>query len=47
MPPRLTVDFWRNVYTLNYEPLRLPSGAFPAITEPSVSFWLPRLAKLT
>lgn len=39
---RLTVDFWRNVYTLNYEVLKLPSGHHPSITEPSVSFWLPR-----
>ncbi len=39
---RLTVDFWRNVYTLNYEVLKLPSGHHPGITEPSVSFWLPR-----
>jgi hypothetical protein len=39
---RLTVDFWRSVYTLNYERLKLPSGAYPGITEPSVSFWLPR-----
>jgi len=39
---RLTVDFWRNVYTLNYEVLRLPSGQYPGVTEPSVSFWLPR-----
>ena len=38
---KLTVDFWRNVYTLNYELLRLPGGAVPAITEPSVSLWVP------
>jgi len=38
---RLTVDFWRNVYTLNYEVLRLPTGQIPARTEPSVSFWVP------
>lgn len=38
---RLTVDFWRNVYTLNYEVLRLPSGQVPPRTEPSVSFWVP------
>jgi hypothetical protein len=43
---RLTVDFWRNVYTLNYEPLRLAGGEFPGITEPSVSFWLPRSSTL-
>jgi hypothetical protein len=38
---RLTVDFWRNVYTLNYEVLKLPSGGIPGRTEPSVSFWVP------
>jgi hypothetical protein len=38
---RLTVDFWRNVYTLNYEVLKLPSGKIPDRTEPSVSFWVP------
>ena len=37
----LTVDFWRNVYTLNYEVLVLPSGQIPAFTEPSVSLWVP------
>jgi hypothetical protein len=38
---RLTVDFWRNVYTLNYEVLKLPSGQIPSRTEPSLSFWVP------
>lgn len=39
---RLAVDFWRNVYTLNYEVLRLPDGGIPAtLTEPSISFWTP------
>lgn len=38
---KLTVDFWRNVYTLNYEVLKLPSGQIPQRTEPSVSFWVP------
>jgi hypothetical protein len=38
---RLTVDFWRNVYTLNYEVLRLPGGAAAGLTEPSVSLWTP------
>jgi len=38
---RLTVDFWRNVYTLNYDVLRLPGGGFPGMTEPSVSLWQP------
>ena len=38
---RLTVDFWRNVYTVNYEVLKLPSGQIPSRTEPSLSFWVP------
>ena len=38
----LTVDFWRSVYTLNYEVLKLPVvGTIPSFTEPSVSLWLP------
>jgi hypothetical protein len=39
---RLAVDFWRNVYTLNYELLQLPNGTIPSIAEPSVSMWVPR-----
>jgi hypothetical protein len=39
---RLAVDFWRSVYTLNYEILRLPDGSIPpTLTEPSISLWLP------
>ncbi len=38
---RLAVDLCRNVYTLNYEVLKLPNGTYPAITEPSVSLWIP------
>jgi hypothetical protein len=38
---RLAVDMWRTAYTLNYEVLKLPSGAFPGITEPTVSLWTP------
>lgn len=39
---RLAVDFWRSVYTLNYEVLRLPDGSIPAtLTEPSISLWVP------
>ena len=35
---KLTVDFWRNVYTLNYEVLTLPeAGADRAV----VSLWVP------
>jgi hypothetical protein len=35
---RIAVDVWRNVYTLNYEPLALPG---PGIVEPTVSLWVP------
>lgn len=38
---RLAVDLWRSVYTLNYELLRLPGGAVPGVSEPSVSLWVP------
>lgn len=38
---RLVVDFWRNVYTLNYEVLTLPNGSSADLTEPSVSLWTP------
>jgi hypothetical protein len=38
---RLTVDFWRSVYTLNYEVLQVPAGVAQALTEPSVSLWTP------
>jgi hypothetical protein len=40
---RIAVDFWRSVYALNYEVLRLPNGTIPGFTEPSVSVWLPTL----
>jgi hypothetical protein len=38
---KLTVDFWRRAYMLNYEVLKIPGGGIPAFTEPSVSLWLP------
>jgi hypothetical protein len=39
---RIAVDFWRSLYTLNYEVLTLPGSASPpALTEPSVSLWVP------
>ena len=34
---RMVVDFWRNMYTLNYETLVGPDG----VGEPSVSQWIP------
>jgi hypothetical protein len=40
---KVTVDYWRNVYSLNHEVLMLPNGSLPAngFTEPSISQWLP------
>jgi hypothetical protein len=38
---KLCVDFWRNIYALNYEHLALPDGSLPNVTEPSVSEWIP------
>ncbi len=40
---KLAVDYWRNVFSLNYEVLRLPDQSFPSsgVTEPSVSQWIP------
>jgi hypothetical protein len=38
---KMTVDFWRNAYTLNYETLKYPDGPLPSVTEPSVSQWMP------
>lgn len=38
---RLTVDLWRNVYTMNYEVLKLPNGSPAGLTEPSISLWTP------
>ena len=40
---KIAIDLWRNVYTLNYEVLKLPNGDYPEITEPSVSEWIPSL----
>jgi hypothetical protein len=38
---KVTVDYWRNVYSLNYEVLMV-KGALPAsgVTEPSISQWI-------
>jgi len=38
---RIAIDRWRNVYTLNYQPVMTPSGQLGQITEPSVSQWIP------
>jgi hypothetical protein len=39
---KVTVDYWRNVYSLNYEVL-LTNGSLPknGVTEPSISEWIP------
>jgi hypothetical protein len=39
---KVTVDYWRNVYSLNYEVLMVNSALPPSgITEPSISQWIP------
>jgi hypothetical protein len=39
---RIGLDHWRDLYTLNYQPITVQSsGAAPAVTEPSVSLWTP------
>ena len=39
---RIGLDHWRNLYTLNYQPITVQAtGAAPAITEPTVSLWTP------
>lgn len=34
---RMTIDIWRNLYTLNFEAISGPNGR----TEPSISHWIP------
>ncbi len=38
---KLAVNYWRDLFTLNYEVLTLPDGTLPDVTEPSVSHWIP------
>jgi len=39
---RIGLDHWRDLYTLNYQPVSVQgSSTAPAITEPSVSLWVP------
>ena len=38
---KLAVGLWRDLYTLTYQALRLPNGNSPAVTEPSISRWIP------
>ena len=43
---KIAVDFWRSLYSMNYEVLTVPpSGRIPDFTEPSVSMWTPSLPK--
>ena len=35
---KIAIDFWRNVYALNYEVLKRPANG---LAEPSVSLWVP------
>ena len=38
---KLAVNYWRDLFTLNYQVLTLPNGTIPNRTEPSVSHWVP------
>jgi len=37
----IAVDFWRNLYALNYEVIPVQGGGTPGFTEPSISLWVP------
>ena len=38
---KLAVNYWRDLFALNYQVLTLPDGSYPDVTEPSVSHWIP------
>jgi hypothetical protein len=38
---RLAVNYWRDIFTQNYQVLTLADGSLPARTEPSISHWIP------
>jgi hypothetical protein len=38
---RLAVNYWRDVFALNYEVPTLPDGSLPDRTGPSVIDWIP------
>jgi hypothetical protein len=38
---KIAVDFWRNLYALNYEVIPVQGGGTPGFTEPSISLWQP------
>jgi hypothetical protein len=44
---KLAVNYWRDLFALNYQVLKLPSGALPGRTEPSVSHWIPSTPSVT
>jgi hypothetical protein len=37
----MAVSYFRDVYTQNFQVLRLPNGDLPDRTEPSISHWIP------
>ncbi|MEI8354828.1 MAG: hypothetical protein WCG31_01815 [Deltaproteobacteria bacterium] len=37
----ICVTLWREVYTMNYEVQKLPNDTYPALSEPSISHWIP------
>ncbi len=43
----IAIDYWRGLYTLNYEVLTNPDGTLPSLTEPSISYWYPSLPTST
>ena len=38
---RMAVSYFRDVYTQNFQVLRLPDGDLPERTEPAISHWIP------
>jgi hypothetical protein len=38
---RMTVNYFRDLYTQNFQVLRLPDDSLPDRTEPSISHWIP------
>jgi len=38
---KISVSYWRDVFAANLEALRKPDNSFPAITEPTISRWIP------
>lgn len=38
---KIAVSYWRDVFSANMETLKMPGQALPALTEPSISRWIP------